>query len=270
MVVAAEELAAACEPRSASSSPSSPTRRTPASAPRRCSPRCPALGVRPDVAVVGEPTGLALAATLARVRRWSRSRSRAARRTRSQPELGVNAVAHLGRLVTAVEARSAAVRGRRRRRSWSPSPAAATPRSSLARSARALVERRTVPGEARADALAEVEACSTTCRARPDARRHRPARRRPRGLAARRRRSGGDPGRPGSEDASRTAPDRFDAPYWMEAPLWQAAGIPTLVCGPAGGGLHAADEWVDLRQVRALRRRPHRRASTAGRPPRAD
>ena len=36
----------------------------------------------------------------------------------------------------------------------------------------------------------------------------------------------------------------------MEAPLWQAAGIPTLVCGPAGGGLHAADEWVDLHQVR--------------------
>ena len=36
----------------------------------------------------------------------------------------------------------------------------------------------------------------------------------------------------------------------MEAPLWQAAGIPALVCGPAGGGLHAADEWVDLDQVR--------------------
>ena len=43
----------------------------------------------------------------------------------------------------------------------------------------------------------------------------------------------------------------FDAPYWMEAPLWQAV-CPTLVCGPSGGGLHAADEWVDLRQVRAL------------------
>ena len=45
-------------------------------------------------------------------------------------------------------------------------------------------------------------------------------------------------------------PQRFHAPYWMEAPLWQAAGIPALVCGPAGGGLHAADEWVDLDQVR--------------------
>ena len=45
-------------------------------------------------------------------------------------------------------------------------------------------------------------------------------------------------------------PQRLHAPYWMEAPLWQAAGIPALVCGPAGGGLHAADEWVDLDQVR--------------------
>ena len=43
----------------------------------------------------------------------------------------------------------------------------------------------------------------------------------------------------------------LDAPYWMEAPLWQAV-CPTLICGPSGGGLHAADEWVDLRQVRAL------------------
>src|SRR5206468_10983541 len=43
----------------------------------------------------------------------------------------------------------------------------------------------------------------------------------------------------------------FDAPYWMEAPLWQAV-CPTLVCGPSGGGLHADDEWVDLAQVRAF------------------
>ena len=43
----------------------------------------------------------------------------------------------------------------------------------------------------------------------------------------------------------------FDAPSWMEAPLWQAT-CPTLVCGPSGGGLHAVDEWVDLAQVRAF------------------
>ena len=41
----------------------------------------------------------------------------------------------------------------------------------------------------------------------------------------------------------------LEAPYWMEAPLWQQV-CPTLVCGPSGGGLHAVDEWVDLEQVR--------------------
>ena len=45
------------------------------------------------------------------------------------------------------------------------------------------------------------------------------------------------------------APARTGAPYWMESALWQEAGIPAVVCGPAGGGLHAADEWVDLAQL---------------------
>ena len=43
----------------------------------------------------------------------------------------------------------------------------------------------------------------------------------------------------------------FDAPYWMEAPLWQQV-CPTLVCGRSGGGLHAVDERVDPSQVRAF------------------
>ena len=37
----------------------------------------------------------------------------------------------------------------------------------------------------------------------------------------------------------------------MESALWEAAGVPAVVCGPAGGGMHAADEWADLAQVRA-------------------
>ena len=51
------------------------------------------------------------------------------------------------------------------------------------------------------------------------------------------------PGRTGAQ---------FAAPYWMEAPLFEDVGIPALVCGPSGGGLHSVDEWVDLRQVRAF------------------
>ena len=39
--------------------------------------------------------------------------------------------------------------------------------------------------------------------------------------------------------------------YWMDAAFIQAAGIPTVVFGPAGEGAHAVDEWVDLASVDA-------------------
>jgi acetylornithine deacetylase/succinyl-diaminopimelate desuccinylase-like protein len=34
----------------------------------------------------------------------------------------------------------------------------------------------------------------------------------------------------------------------------EAAGFASAVGGPSGGGMHAVDEWVDLRQVRAYPR----------------
>jgi len=48
----------------------------------------------------------------------------------------------------------------------------------------------------------------------------------------------------------------------MESALWQASGVPTVVCGPAAGGLHAVDEWADLAQ---LRRYPMAVARAVGR-----
>ncbi|UJH70954.1 hypothetical protein [Ornithinimicrobium sp. INDO-MA30-4] len=50
----------------------------------------------------------------------------------------------------------------------------------------------------------------------------------------------------------RPEPRQVAFPYWMESALWEEAGVPTVVCGPAGDGLHAAEEWVDLAQVRAF------------------
>ena len=46
------------------------------------------------------------------------------------------------------------------------------------------------------------------------------------------------------------APERAGAPYWMDTSLLGAAGIDTIVIGPAGEGAHAAVEWVDLASVR--------------------
>lgn len=37
---------------------------------------------------------------------------------------------------------------------------------------------------------------------------------------------------------------------WMDAAFIQAAGIPTVVFGPGGGGAHATEEWADLDSVR--------------------
>jgi acetylornithine deacetylase len=39
---------------------------------------------------------------------------------------------------------------------------------------------------------------------------------------------------------------------WMDAALLQAAGVETVVCGAAGAGAHAAVEWVDLESVYRL------------------
>ena len=46
-------------------------------------------------------------------------------------------------------------------------------------------------------------------------------------------------------------PPRTGFPYWMESALWERAGIPAVVIGPAGGGLHTDVEWVELPQLLA-------------------
>ncbi len=47
-------------------------------------------------------------------------------------------------------------------------------------------------------------------------------------------------------------PVRFGDTPWMDAALLAAAGVETVVIGPAGTGAHAAEEWVDLESVGQL------------------
>jgi len=42
-------------------------------------------------------------------------------------------------------------------------------------------------------------------------------------------------------------------PFWTDAALVAAAGIPTLLFGPIGAGAHAAVEWVDIRSLQRCR-----------------
>ncbi|HSF97886.1 MAG TPA: M20/M25/M40 family metallo-hydrolase [Ornithinibacter sp.] len=210
----------------------------------------PGFGVRADVAVIGEPTWLALAQSLRGYALVEVTLTGRAAHS-SQPELGVNAVTHLGRLLAAVESRGSEVAERGGSLMATLASGGESP-FVLARTATALVERRTVPGEQSHDALTEVEHLLVHLRLQDDtvvshARlvvARDPWRLDETGPAATLAR---DLERALGDDAE---PEPFHAPYWMEAPLWQAAGIPTVVCGPAGGGLHAAEEWVDLHQVR--------------------
>jgi acetylornithine deacetylase len=47
------------------------------------------------------------------------------------------------------------------------------------------------------------------------------------------------------------APPDIGVSYWMDAAILASAGIPTVTFGPAGEGAHALVEWVDLDSVAA-------------------
>jgi acetylornithine deacetylase/succinyl-diaminopimelate desuccinylase-like protein len=112
--------------------------------------------------------------------------------------------------------------------------------STYAATSKVQIERRTVPGETEAQAVAEIQAivdrlgleASVRC------------------FFAR------DPFEVGPEAQIVKCLDRAlghsrhvgDTP-WMDAALLAATGVETVVCGPAGTGAHADEEWVDLDSV---------------------
>ncbi len=216
-------------------------------------------GELPDACIVGEPTWLDLSSAhrgFAVIEVELRGRAAHS----SQPADGVNAVTHLGRLLTAVERYDAELAARPAHPAAGHGSLIATVVSGgtapfvLADSARAVIERRTVPGERADDALGEVEGLIAGLRAHD-----------PNIEATARLVLAREAWELDDTAVTRTltgqlsaalvaagspAPRRVGAPYWMESALWQAAGVPTIVCGPAGGGLHSDVEWVELAQVR--------------------
>jgi acetylornithine deacetylase len=125
--------------------------------------------------------------------------------------------------------------------------------STYAAHCRLEVERRTIPGESEAGALAEIQS-SLDALARDDP----TFRARVRPLLSR----GSFEARAESAivqtvQAAATsvlgAPPRIiGEPYWMDAALLADAGVETVVIGPSGAGAHAAKEWVDLESVERL------------------
>jgi acetylornithine deacetylase len=37
--------------------------------------------------------------------------------------------------------------------------------------------------------------------------------------------------------------------FWTDAAILGDAGIPSILYGPTGGGLHSIDEWVNVQSV---------------------
>ncbi|WP_214466425.1 M20/M25/M40 family metallo-hydrolase [Microbacterium flavescens] len=217
-----------------------------------------ARGVRMDLCLIGEPTWLDFAAAH---RGYSvvevSLRGKAAHS--SQPDEGVDAARATGELLASIAQADEDLRQRSRHPLLPHGSLMATvvragsAPFTVAATASVTVERRTVPGEAAADALEEVRALVDTVTARTP------------GLTAEvtltHAREAWEADAAGSAAefttllgealvaAGSRRPDAVGEPYWMESALWQAAGVPTVVCGPAGGGLHAVDEWVEVAQV---------------------
>jgi acetylornithine deacetylase len=208
-----------------------------------------AAGRLPAACIVAEPTWLELAGAhrgFAVIEVELRGRAAHS----SRPQDGVNAVTHLGRLLTAVEARDMELR----RAAPHPRAGHASFMATVARGGTApfivadratvTIERRTVPGEPLdvglreveailgADAVLDATATQTMAREAWELDERHPAIRRIVDLL-------GDP-------------ERTGFPFWMESALWERAGVPTVVYGPAGGGLHTDVEWVELPQLLAF------------------
>jgi acetylornithine deacetylase len=100
-------------------------------------------------------------------------------------------------------------------------------------------ERRTIPGETVADVERELRALAGDAALR---------------IIASRDPLAGHPDEPFAQLVARVANagDFVGALFWTDAALIAAAGIPTVLFGPAGEGAHAEVEWVELASLERL------------------
>lgn len=212
-------------------------------------------GLRADGAIVTEPTGLRICvAHKGFVWAMIRTAGRAAHG--SDYETGVDAIAHMGRVLGALERLDRRdLPGRTHPLLGRPSVHAGVVtggegESTYPPSCALSVERRTLPDETEADVRAEFEAIlrdlgaeDARFRASLEVTGARP------GLEVRR-----DAGvvralHESAADVLGTTPEYMGASYWCDAAILSGAGIPSVVFGPSGEGAHAAVEYVDLPSV---------------------
>lgn len=210
---------------------------------------------RADAAIVTEPTELRLCLAHKGFV-WLEVKTEGVAAHWSRADLGVDAIARMGRILTGVvnlDRRLRAGAGHRLLgrgsihaslieggQEWSTYPAQCELK----------VERRTIPGEDAARSLNELEALIAIAR-EEDPGVEASAR-----VVLERAPSEVSPDSPLAIAVARAArealgqdPEVAGAAYWMDMALTNAAGIPTMAFGPSGEGAHADEEWVDLASV---------------------
>jgi len=215
-----------------------------------------ARGACADAAVVCEPTGLEVCVAHKGFA-WLEVEATGRAAHGSRPDLGVDAIVQLGPVLEGVRELAASLGAQAGHPLLGPGSVHASlvaggqELSSYPEHARLQLERRTVPGEDRDRVQGELDALLARARAAaaPGARLEgritlvrEPFEVDPEAevVVALRRRAAAVLGR---------APALVGHAAWMDAAFLAAAGIPTVVFGPAGEGLHATDEWVDLDSV---------------------
>jgi len=198
---------------------------------------------RADAAIVSEPTEMRLAlAHKGFVGFEIETKGRAAHGSR--PDLGVDAIAHMGHVLVGIEE----LDRRLRADPTHPLLGSGSLHASVIEGGqefssypeRCLLEgeRRTIPGETDAHVESELRALLGEIEGEV------------RVVVAR------EPFETPAEEpiaklVARHAgqPEVVGVPFWADSALLSSAGIPTVVFGPAGEGAHAVEEWADLASV---------------------
>ena len=213
--------------------------------------------VRAEAAIVAEFTELRLVLAHKGFT-WFDIETRGRAAHGSRPDLGVDAIAHMGRLLVDLEALGRDLQ----KRPAHPLLGTGSLHASTIHGGREMssyperctlaVERRTLPGEQPETLQAELE---QLIRREAEADPTFEATVRP-GLS--RSPLETDQAAPLAQavaEAARQAlghpPDVAGVPFWTDAALLAQAGIPSVLFGPSGLGAHAAEEWVDVASVEA-------------------
>ena len=213
--------------------------------------------VEADAAIVTEPTEMRLCLAHKGFA-WLEVETRGVAAHGSRPDLGVDAIAHMGQILTGVLELDRRLRAGRGHLLLGTG----TIHASLIEGGQELstypvqcvvtLERRTIPGEDGASALREVEALIAAARAEDpelDASVRLMLERPPSQLGADSFVT--EAVEKAATEVLRREPEVIGVAYWMDMALSNAVGIPTVAFGPSGEGAHADVEWVDLASLEA-------------------